>query len=326
MAKTHEPGGEPLVPALLICAALFALLGWGMLSIDHRGSQTHEPTASPTTPYMTRGLEWPELVIRPEALARARAEHARAVSDHLDHPAAERLRALVRELNDYQFETTPIPAKAPQKRERLLSVAVSDAITAAPATHFVDLGGPVFEACERSFARLQEAIARGDLTLQEAIADPDFERFEAYRQNCGQMLGELHRRGLVDDQGAWTDASARALARTLQRYRWAHMAHLYAPPLEQLPELERTTLLRWRVETQDAFPLELRRRALPPLLRHVPDYPEGLARALLAYEAGDPTRALEIARRHHNQSPDDPRYSSMIEALERELKGATQGG
>lgn len=305
---------EPLIATVVICAILFAALGALMTGGDH------DAPAGEDTPHL-EGMEWPPLEIDPAALAKARRDFHGDASGLLDAPEAKALLEIVRDGNDHQFETHPIPSMTREQLENGLAIAVSDAITLGSRDSYVALGQPLFDACERGLEKLQADLARGELTLEQATTDPDFERYATYRRNCGNMLGELHRRGLVDDRGQFEGERERELARILQRFRWAYTAHLYRPPLEQLPELEREILARWRVEDADAFSIEERQRYLNELLRYVPSYPEGVALAMLAYEAGDKRRAAEIVSRFLNQSPHDPNYNAMKAALDRELAG-----
>ncbi|CAN0525248.1 unnamed protein product, partial [Laminaria digitata] len=117
----------------------------------------------------------------------------------------------------------------------------------------------------------------------------------------------------------WASEDGPVLANLLQRYRWASMAMHHTEPLGQLSPLERELFTRWRVQDGKAYPLARRREHLKELRIHAKDFPQGVARALLEYEDGNKARAAEILSRLKNQSPDDPTYAAMYDALEKEL-------
>ena len=162
-------------------------------------------------------------------------------------------------------------------------------------------------------------IQRNKLTLEKAKSDPPFEAYPLYRRNCGNMLGEFMARGLITDKAQWASEDAKLLGRILQRYRWASLMRLHTEALKQLPPLEREIFVRWRVQARDAYPIEKRREYLSSLETYAPNFPKGLAMALLEYDAGRKEKAAEILSRYHNQNPADPTYKALYEQITEEL-------
>lgn len=305
-----------------VCLALFGAIFW--FSGPGR-TPADTSTRSTLTIPVPVGMAWPALTIDREALdasrAKQRADWNRDAShrDLSERKEVQDLLEVVKLINDHQFATHPIPSRTMESLEHDLTIALSGILEVIKPEEFIHLGGPIFEKCEEGLAIVQREIAAGTITLEQAIEDADFERHELYRKHCGNMLQEFKKRGLIDARGQWVHENAAQLGTVLERYRWAHLLHLYVEPLAQLTELERTIFVRWRVEDPEAFDLPTRRRFVPDLYRYLPTYPKGVPEAMLSYEAGERKQAAEILSRYRNQAPDAPTYSAMYEALVKEL-------
>lgn len=318
--------------ASVICLALFALLFWALgpgrgdaTSTSNGGLSGDEGAESMmvTIPVPT-GMSWPALEIDAERIARARAQqrdaHAANLSrETLSDPVIEEFYATVKELNDHQFVTQPIPSKTPNELEYNFKASLSEVVGNVRPEHFMALGEPLFEECDKGLTALQKDIASGKTTLEDAKADADFEEHERYRKHCGNMLTQLHDLKLVDDKGQWSGPEAKTISSILERYRWAYLVHLYIKPLDLLTPVERVAFLRWRLET-DAFSLAQRKRFASSIQSELPTYPEGVVEAMIAYEEGEKRRAAEILSRYRNRSPDDRTYNVMYQALKKELE------
>lgn len=306
-----------------VCLSVFGAIFWftGPGRADTQTpikTSTSESVSLIPTP---KGMTWPELDVDISTLDQERAAQAakNSTSQAISHPSSEALRDVVRLINDHQFTTHPIPSRTMPSLEEDLKIAISEALTVIDPAHFVVLGEPLFSKCAQGLNAIQEELAKGSVTLEQVVKDADFERHELYRQYCGNMLGELEKRGLVDAKGQWKDERSKALSTILQRYRWAHMVKLYADPITQLSPTEQQIFVRWRVEDANAFDLNTRRKFVNALYHHIPNYPKGVPEAMLAYEAGDKKGAVEILSRYKNQAPDNPTYVVMYKALEDEL-------
>ncbi len=305
----------------LVCVALFGAIFWFVgpgRSAPSPSQGAH--TEGPSIP-VPEGMTWPALTIDTNQLDKARATHTPSLPKaRLELEEVKALHEVVQQINDHQFVTHPIPSKTPQHLEQALKITLSNILTEFDETQFLALGEPIFAQCATGFEQLQKDLEQGKLTLEQATADADFETYTVYRKFCGNMLGELHNRGLLDEKGQWRSVRAKKIGSILERYRWAHMFRLYADPITQLAPIEREILTRWRVEDPQAFKLDTRERFIDALHHHVPHYPEGVAEAMIAYERGNKQDAAEILSRYRNQSPNNPTYKVMYEALTQELE------
>lgn len=321
-SKSTVTWTEGFLVTIVITSALLALVAnatTGNAPTEHKTGAHGAKTTGSTEP-LTNTLDWPPLAIDAGALARAREEYHGNQAAMLAKPENKHLLDVVRSHNDHQFVTAPIPTKTGQQLNDELAYALSDVLTLVdPRVGFVPLGKPLFDQCEQGIDQLLGDIQSKKLTLEKAKVDPPFDRYPLYRRNCGNMLGEFMARGLIDDNAKWASEDARHLGRILQRYRWASLMRLHTEALKQLPPLEREIFARWRVQARDAYPIEKRREYLGALETYAPDFPKGLAMALLEYDAGRKEKAAEILSRYHNQNPADPTYKALYQQITEEL-------
>jgi len=154
-----------------------------------------------------------------------------------------------------------------------------------------------------------------------ATTDPPFDAFGVYRRNCGNLLGELHRRGLVDDEARWTFERAPVVAAIMQRYIFASL-NTRTPPANQLTAPERELFLRWRIETPGAFSLKERLRYVDEIDSYLPDYPAEAA-LFLVLASEDLPRAKSILRnRISSSSAHRARHVAWLEQLEKKGSSA----
>ena len=312
------------VSAALLCVALFVALGWALLG-SGRSAAPEEASQGALEIRSPQGMSWPVFQVDLSRLERERASarlawRARGGEAALKSEEIQALHEIVRQMNDHQFTTHPIPSRAQEAMNHDLKIALGGVLERVEVSDFMRLGEPIFRECEEGLEAVMASIHQGETTLEEAMEDADFERFSSYRRHCGEMLSELKRRGLIDGSGRWVDDRARAMSSILERYRWAHLIGDYIEPLAQLTESERAAFLRWRVEDPHAFSMAQRATFLKDLSRHQPNYPEGMAEAMFLYEEGKKEEALEVLSRHHNRSPRSEVYGAMYEALKEEMK------
>ncbi|GEM_PF-2608677 len=321
-SKSTVTWTEGFLVTIVVTSALLALVASATTGNAPKGDDASSKgsLAKSSTGPLTTTLDWPALDIDAKALERARAEYHGSQAAMIAKPETKKLLEIVRSHNDHQFVTAPIPTKTAQQLNDELAYALSDVLTLVdPKVGFVPLGGQLFTQCEQGLEQLLGDIQRNKLTLEKAKSDPPFEAYPLYRRNCGNMLGEFMARGLITDKAQWASEDAKLLGRILQRYRWASLMRLHTEALKQLPPLEREIFVRWRVQARDAYPIEKRREYLSSLETYAPNFPKGLAMALLEYDAGRKEKAAEILSRYHNQNPADPTYKALYEQITEEL-------
>ena len=324
-AKSTVSWTEGIVVTGIVTALLMGLIANATTGNEIPTKAKTQGNAASTGAPITTTLAWPPLPLDAKALASARARYHGDQSKALADDSVKKLHEIVRSLNDHQFVTAPIPTKTRKQLTEELDYALSDVLTLVdPKVGFVPLGKPIFDDCDKGLEQLSSAIKDGSLTLEQAKKDPSFETFPLYRRNCGNMIEEFSTRGLLDDKAQWVDAEAKQLGRILQRYRWASLLRLHTEALKQMPPLEREIFARWRVQSRSAFPIEKRREYLKSLQAYAPDFPQGLAMALLEYDAGRKKQAAEILSRYHNQNPSDPTYATLYKAITEELAGGAK--
>ena len=330
---SHAPTpAAPALGALLLSLALCGLL-LGAAAFWMLGRTTHRPSdhaaAAPAGLHAggldpAKILEWPEVRMTPLKDTLRLGDEMPGVDRTLvDSDSAQALRKLVRQINDHQFATDPVPSIPQHQWQERLERAVSQTRVEVPQERFLQLGYPVFLACEQGLLTLQQALDAGSLTWEQATSDPDFEAHSVYRRNCGNMAAQMHTMGLMDRHARWTSESSHLLGLLLGRMRWARLQNIYGPALEQLSKPEQQAFLVWGLG-QEATPVE-KTRMLEALLALDPTYPEVRARALIALERGDMAYAKALVSRYRNQSPQNPEYRALEKAL-RERGGAVGGG
>ena len=231
---------------------------------------------------------------------------------------------LVRKMNRAHFSSTG--SGKLRKLGRKLSYMANEIIPRTGYDAFVAAGDPVFEECATGLERLLDAVRSGSIDLETAKSKPDAETFAAYRDNCGNLLPTLVKRNLVDAKGEWAPPAdvSKAVFDLLQRYRWATIIRSRRPALLQLTEYGRLVLMRWRIESPDAYGMSKRRSFAQRLVDDpdiLPDYDATLAKAKLAYEQGELERSAEILRNAATSDADQGHgYESKITWLEDQLR------
>lgn len=324
MSHDHSTpaGPDSLVITAVICAVLFGALGWVLVQPGDEAPDKTRGHAGDGTYSIGEfdGFAWPTVTFDAARLTSARARFHDLPDEVASSKEIEKLIEVVQLANDHQFTTQPIPSKKLKELTAMEELAVSDAVTVTSKTSFVEAGEPVFKNCSKALAGVQRDLAAGELELAEVLLDIDYSKYENYRRNCGNMLAMLDKVGLIDGRGQWTRDDGEQIAQTLQRYRWAFMAQTRWSPIEQLPEYERKKLVQWRASSRDAFSPRQHKRFVTELIKVVPEFPEGIALALLASDEGRDEDAMELLSRYKNQQPDNPLWGELQESLRKKSK------
>ncbi len=310
-----------LIIAISACILVFVGLFF-VLKSSSDGAATHTHTATPGKLEIPvpSGMEWPELIPAHETIQKERAaQRAQAAQGITSHDKIQDFYRAVRAVNDHQFKTHPIPSKTPESLDHDFNLTLGLVLEEVKPEDMLSIAPPIVESCDKGLEQLQQDIKAGKTTLQKAMEDADFETYQLYRKNCGNMLSQLHQRKMINEDGSWRSTDDKMLASILQRYRWAYLVHLYVNPLELLTESERQAFLRWRVEDKDAFSMEQRKKYLEDIYKYIPEYPKGMAEAMFAYEQGNTARAAEILSLYKNKYPEQKTYTIMYNALSKEL-------
>jgi hypothetical protein len=272
---------------LAVCAVMFGAMAWGLTGGRSSGG---EAAVAP--------LEFPAPTLDASALSAARKKFHKPDAGLWEREASKDMIALVRLANDHQFETKPVPTKGDEELSLELEVGATELLQATSTNEFVEVGSPLYAECAEGLAALQADLAAGKVTLEEATRDPDYETYSSYRRACGNVLGMLKARRLVDGEGQWEDpATGPALLELLQRYRWAFLANTQHRPQELMAPLDLESLTRWRIGAVESFSHAERMQFARMARESDPDYPTAMAIALLYREAGQEERgATELSR------------------------------
>lgn len=189
-----------------------------------------------------------------------------------------------------------------------LTFAADDVLPASGVRGFTAAGEPLFAACNEGIEELLKAIRLQSIPLDEARSNPSSERFQQYRENCGNALPTLIQHGLIDPKGRWAKPFAPALFEILNRFRWAHIIHARLPARLQLAPYEYELLMRWRIEDPDAFTRAERRDFIRQAASELNDFDPILAEVLLDNETKSHSQALEHLRELSEKHPENQKY------------------
>ncbi len=270
-----------------VCAVMFGAMAFGLTGGRAAGpSVTVEP------------LGYPSPDLEASTLDASRKRFHKADKALWEDPAVKKVVELVRLANDHQFKTKPVPTKTDEELRLGLEVGASELLQATSPHVFVEVGSPIYGECAKGLESLQKDLAAKKLTLEAAIEDPDYETYSSYRRSCGNVLGMLKARRLVDKQGQWQDPSTGpALLELLQRYRWAFLANTQHRPQELIAPADLKALTRWRIGAVESFSHEERFQSARTARESESGYPSAMALALLYREMGQEERgATELSR------------------------------
>ena len=322
--STTEALGVTFVVCLVLCLVFLWWSTRGPSPVDPSPIPSRVRTDTSSRWSGVRGLEWPALGVDVEAIMRERRARGTLESEQIDSEEVADLREIYRHANDHQFSTTPIPTIPESELRTRLDWAVNEVVAAIKPHMFVTLSKPILDDCAKGLVDIQEAIERGDLTLDGAQSDPDFNTFAGYRRNCGPMIEVMRTHGLMDERAKWVSEDAAVIGEVLQRYKWSSLiADQYPEFITNLTDTEILLFYRWRVERAVGFTGEQRRDFLEQLGRLDPSYPTQVAMILIEAESGETRRALELASRFSNQSPEREDYKRLKRALVDRLKTQT---
>lgn len=197
-----------------------------------------------------------------------------------------------RQANEAQFGE-PKTKEEVELLTNALRFWASEVIPATGYDGFVAAGQPLRDACEEALAEVLKALKSGELqpeALKEQLSE---EKYAKYRQNCGDMMDYLLKRGLVDPSGQWAFKSAPFFADLSARFLWAQIIEDQRSPWAQLTPYEAELFARWRVEQAEGFSLRRRRAYLEQFAQFNPGAELDYARGVLAFMDEDIEAALE---------------------------------
>ncbi len=238
------------------------------------------------TVHIESALGFPPLEIDAERLRASREEFYEVPDlerlEGISDANVDGFREAFRTLNEAQFAGDDVP---PEEELKMASAKyrhqIRTIITPIGKRAFVPLGEAIFDECNQGLEHLLDAVQDEELTMEQAIESPPLESFEAYRQNCGNLLAYLKERDLVDDSGQWTRDDAPILVDIRQRYRWIDEIRGHYYPVQKLMSpYELKVFYRWRVE-DEAYSLSTRRDFLRTAKTLMPDFYGPLAEARL---------------------------------------------
>lgn len=206
-----------------------------------------------------------------------------------------------------------------------LGYLTNEIIPATGYEGFVAASLPLRDECRAGLDALREALEAGDLELHEAKVDPPAQRFAKYRANCGNQLPMLLKRGLLNDQGAWTTTNAPIIADILGRYRWAHLVRDQYSPWLLLTPYEIEIFARWRIEQAKGYSTEKRLKFIAEIVRFLPDYNADFARGILAYKENNIPESLNYFEILAKNNP-EAGYQAYIRYLKEHRSGAGGDG
>lgn len=324
MSKHLEYEPQPMARAVLIgclvsAGLVVATLAW--CHVTDRGAMQFDDSQRA---HLKSGIEFPPLSIDAQRLESQRSEFAEQSADvdlELLEDDIVELHEAFRLANVAQFSAPENdPGPPPQEIADRLHYLSNDVVVVTGPAAFQQIGEPIFEGCLAGLDELLDALRRGDIDPGDATEDPP-EQFELYRQNCGNMLPQLIRRGVIDDTGQLQHSDARNLVDILQRYRWADLIRSRYDITRQWSSYELELFTRWRIEDPDAFDLPDRHRYLERAQRrgHLPsDYDAALAEARLeAASAGSDAEKLAPFEQLAEDNPDNELYRALYERLHR---------
>lgn len=311
-----EPMAPAIVVSIFLLSALILSVGlWGVFGPDSPSEWTDEEWAE-----IQAGIHFPALKVDNARLEAARRAHYDSPDLGLVQDEVLQLHSLIRKANVNQF-----PVHDPSDRVDLqaldlqLRFAAEELLPVTGVRGFQRLGEPLFERCSGGVDALVRALGRGQIPLAQALEDPPANRFQAYREYCGNLLPVLVERNLVTTDGRWNHNYKDALIDILQRYRFADLIHSQFATRRQLSSYELEIFYRWTIEDRRAFDINERRRFLQRSESILPDsYDLALARARLDVADKDLASAVERFQELTEEYPSNRLYSAIYENLRRQ--------
>ena len=320
MSQAHDDTTDPSAPGALLPALILAgllLLGVAKLALIGPAQEAapRADAASASDGHDARLLAFAPLRVDDASLRAAAQAMYSADRAFMSDPKVEAFIAQARQQHDHMFTTQPIPSRTVQELSQAYEYHLGELLTALPKTQDLMLVADLLaDQCAVALARLQAEVATGAVALQVALRDPDPSTWSAYRQACGDLLKNLHELKLVDDRAQWLIPDGPALARVLQRHRFAASAVSASPLNRLLPSQELTIFWRWRIESRAFSPtqrLDALRRADKSLL----PYPWLKAQAIIELDAGQPERALKSLNLLRASAPQTPHLDAWIASV-----------
>lgn len=263
------------------------------------------------------------LVVDTDRLLEEREERAQGADAERAGENLERLRATARKANAMSFGS---PSQVERKTtSKTLSILADQIIPAYGYDGFIYSAEPLFIECGKGLEELLEAIRRGQITAEEASSALPEDTFEAYRNNCGNVLPVLLEQGLVSSEGEWTSESGPAIFDVLNRYRWAHVINDRRRAIRQLTPYEQEILMRWRIEDARAFDTSERWRFLEQARNLLEDYDVNWAAGVLSMRDGN----LAQARDYFDKaaaSDEHPLAEDIVEYLDVRMRENNEEG
>lgn len=221
----------------------------------------------------------------------------------------DRLKEAFRSMNEAEFRPDPAEAqRAYQEANTQFSYQTRELIVPAGRRGLAPLGTPIFEACLEAMDDIVDDIQSGELSMEQALEDPPRDDYETYRKNCGNVLGFLNARKLIDDDGHLRRDDVPILVNIMLRYRFVYEARNYYPVQKLLSPYELEVYYRWRIEDDRAFSVDQRRQSLQRGRATLPPYYEPLAEARLdarEMSADEVAERFEELRDQYAVSEDD---------------------
>lgn len=295
----------PLRPAVLAIAAI--LLAAGCSECDPEGEEDYV-FDDVQRAHIESGVEFPPLKIDTNRLEASRDEFYKAPDpqrlEEVSDVDVDRFKDAFRTLNEAQFRGDDIPPEVDlQEASADYRHQIRTMITPLGKRAFVPVGEPLFAQCNQGLSRLLDAVRDEELSLTKAIEDPPADRFQDYRQNCGNLLAYLKKRNLIDSDGQWTRDDAAELVDIRQRYRWIDEVRQYYPTQKLMSPYELKVFYRWRVEDDEAYSLQSRRDYLRTARTLMPDFYGPLAQARLDAVEMDEDQVLSRFRQLRDDHP-----------------------
>ncbi len=314
MSDLAPPSSPAPARGLIIGAFLALALALGGLLMLFVGAPSTTDWSDEEQAELDAGVDFPPLRIDEARLQRERdAFYDEPDTRHVDDEIAEFKQTLgITNANQFRTEN-PVLTEHGEDPSALLPYQADEILTAIGPGGFHVISEPFYEACLEGLDELTRDIAAERIAFDDALTDPG-EGYDGYRLHCGNLLPALHAHGLLDDQGHWQIDQPLLLVDLLQRYRQADLIRNRFSLHRQLPQYDLDRFHRWRIQSPEAFDLEIRRQFLDRAPSFIDDERFlAIAQARMSVEDGQPVDGAFDPLLE--QFPDDPFIAALVDTV-----------